>query len=84
MVLFSDGWNIAEIDATIVMTHMILAATDQGLDTCFIGAFNPDEAVKFLDLDDEWIPVLFTPLGYGNAGPRDTPRKSLDELVIYK
>ena len=79
-----DGWNIAEIDATIVMTHMILAATDQGLDTCFIGAFNPDEAVKFLDLDDEWIPVLFTPLGYGNAGPRDTPRKSLDELVIYK
>ena len=79
-----DNWNIAEIDATIVMTHMILAAEDVGLNTCFIGAFKPDEAREFLDLGDEWEPVLFTPLGYGNAEPRDTPRKSSDELVIYK
>ena len=79
-----DGKNIADIDATIVMTHMILAAEDLGLNTCFIAAFKPDEARKFLDLDDEWEPVLFTPLGYGNAEPRDTPRKPIDELVIYK
>ena len=79
-----DGWNIAEIDATIVMTHMILAAEDLGLNTCFIANFKPDEAKAFLDLDDEWEPLLFTPLGYGNAEPRDTPRKPIDELVIYK
>ena len=79
-----DDKNIADIDATIVMTHMILAAEDVGLNTCFIAAFKPDKAREFLDLDDEWEPVLFTPLGYGNAEPRDTPRKSIDELVIYK
>ena len=39
---------------------------------------------SILDLDDEWEPVLFTPLGYGNAEPRDTPRKAIEELVIYK
>ena len=66
-----DDKNIADIDATIVMTHMILAAEDVGLNTCFIAAFKPDKAREFLALDDEWEPVLFTPLGYG-------------ELVIYK
>ena len=79
-----DQKNIADIDATIVMTHIILAAEDVGLNTCFIAAFKPDRAREFLDLDDEWEPVLFTPLGYGNAEPRDTPRKAIDELVIYK
>ena len=79
-----DGKNIADIDAAIVMTHIILAAQDVGLNTCFIAAFKPDEAKKFLNLDDEWEPILFTPLGYGNAEPRDTPRKPIDELVIYK
>ncbi|WP_297982159.1 nitroreductase family protein [uncultured Methanobrevibacter sp.] len=79
-----DGKNIADIDATIVMTHIILAAEDLGLNTCFIAAFKPDKAKEFLALDDEWEPVLFTPLGYGNAEPRDTPRREIEELVIYK
>ena len=79
-----DDKNIADIDATIVMTHMILAAEDLGLNTCFIANFKPDLAKEFLDLDDEWEPVLFTPLGYGNAEPRDTPRKAIEELVVYK
>ena len=52
--------------------------------TCYIGAFKADVAKEFLELDDDWEPVLFTPLGYGNAEPRETPRKSLDELVVYK
>ena len=78
-----DNFNIYQIDAAIVMDHMILAATDVGLGTCFIGAFKADKASEFLNLSDNEIPLLFTPLGYGNAEPRDTPRKSLDEFVIY-
>jgi nitroreductase len=78
-----DGKNIADIDATIVMDHIILAATDVGLGTCYIAAFKADKASEFLNLDDNEEPVLFTPLGYGNAEPRDTPRKKLDEFVVY-
>lgn len=78
-----DGKNIVDIDATIVMDHIILAATDVGLGTCYIGAFKVDKAKRFLDLDENEVPVLFTPLGYGNAEPRDTPRKELDEFVEY-
>ena len=78
-----DGRNIADIDATIVMDHMILAAQDVGLGTCYIGAFKKYEAHKFLNLKENEEPILFTPLGYGNAEPRDTPRKELDEFVVY-
>jgi nitroreductase len=78
-----DMKNIADIDATIVMDHIILAATDVGLGTCYIGAFKADKAKRFLNLDENEVPVLFTPLGYPNAEPRDTPRKELDEFVEY-
>ena len=78
-----DSKNISDIDATIVMDHIILAATDVGLGTCYIGAFKKYKAHEFLNLKENEEPVLFTPLGYGNAEPRETPRKELDEFVVY-
>ena len=80
----SDSKSIADIDATIVMDHIILAATDVGLGTCYIAAFKKNKAHQFLGLDETEEAVLFTPLGYGNAEPRETPRKELDEFVVYK
>lgn len=79
-----DSKNIADIDATIVMDHMILAATDVGLGTCYVGAFKKNYAHKFLGLNENEEVVLFTPLGYGNAEPRETPRKDLNDFVVYK
>lgn len=78
-----DGKSFGDIDASIVMTQMILTATDLGLGTCFIGAFNNEKADEFLDLDDNMSVVLFTPLGYGDAVPRENTQKSLDDLVVY-
>ena len=78
-----DMKNIADIDATIVMDHIILAATDVGLGPCYIGAFKKNKAQQFLNLGENEEAVLFTPLGYGNAEPRETPRKELDEFVVY-
>jgi nitroreductase len=79
-----DGKNISDIDAAIVMDHMILAATDLGLGTCYIGAFRKYAAIEFLELDEEYEPVLFTPLGYPDDEGRNMPRKNIDELVFYK
>lgn len=78
-----DDFNIVDMDGTIVMDHMILAATNRGLGTCYVGAFKPDKAREFLKLADNEVPVLFTPLGYPDAEPRDTPRKSIDEFTVY-
>ena len=78
-----DNKNIAEIDATIVMDHIILEATELGLGTCYIAAFHEDAMSELLDLDDNQKPVLLTPLGYPNAEPRGTDRKKIDELVEF-
>lgn len=78
-----DGKNIADIDATIVMDHIILEATELGLGTCYIAAFNKEPLIDLLGLSDEYEPVLLTPLGYPNAEPRETDRKSIDELVEF-
>lgn len=78
-----DDYNIVDIDATIVMDHIILEATNRGLGTCYIGAFKPDKAKEFLKLNDNEVPVLFTPLGYADATPRDTPRKTIDEFTVF-
>ncbi|MDR1722049.1 MAG: nitroreductase family protein [Methanobrevibacter sp.] len=78
-----DSKNIADIDATIVMDHIILAATDLGLGTCYIAAFKKYAAVNLLNLSEEYEPILFTPLGYPDAERADRPRKPLDELVVY-
>ena len=80
----SDGKNYADVDATIVMDHMILAATALGLGTCWIGAFKPQAAREFLGLDSSLEPVAFTPIGYPADGAFKKVRKTMDELVIYK
>jgi len=78
-----DGRNYADVDSAIVMDHVILSATDLGLGTCWIGAFDPDAARKFLDLPQGMEPIAFTPIGYPADNPGIKKRKSVDELVRY-
>lgn len=79
-----DGKNYSDVDAAIVMDHMVLAATAQGLGTCWVAAFDARAARELLDLDHEWEPVAFTPIGYPRASNPNRTKKSLEELVIYK
>ena len=79
-----DGKNYYEVDVAIAMDHLILAAHNLGLGTCWIGEFNPEAARELLNLPDDVVPVAFTPLGYPDKEPREKVRKSLDELVQYE
>jgi nitroreductase len=79
-----DGKNSLDIDAAIVMDHLILAATDQGLGTCWIAAFDPVAVRQILGLPDDVEPVVLTPLGYSADQPREKIRKPLAELVRYE
>jgi len=78
-----DGKNYTDVDSAIVMDHVILAATDMGLGTCWIGAFDPEAARKFLDLPQDMEPIAFTPLGYPADQPGIKKRKPIDQLVHY-
>jgi nitroreductase len=79
-----DGKNYADVDATIAMDHLILAATDLGLGTCWVAAFDPAAAREVLQLPDGVEPIAFTPLGYPKDQPRPKERKPLAELVRYE
>ena len=76
-----DGKPYDEVDATIVMDHMVLAATALGLGTCWIADFDPAAAREVLGLPDDVEPVAFTPLGLPDKRPSGTGRRPLDELV---
>ena len=76
-----DGKPYVDVDVTIAMDHLILAATDLGLGTCWIAAFDPDAAREVLDLPEGVEPVVFTPLGYPADEPRSKVRKDVTELV---
>jgi nitroreductase len=78
-----DGRNYADVDSAIVMDHVILSATDLGLGTCWVGAFDPDAARKFLNLPQGMEPIAFTPIGYPADNPGIKKRKPIDELVRY-
>lgn len=79
-----DGKDIGDIDAAIVMTHMILTATDLGLGTCFIGAFDNKKANEFLELKENYEAILFSPLGYPDDPGRKPEKRKIEDLVIYK
>ncbi len=79
-----DGKNFVDIDATIVMDHIILAATSLGLGTCWIGAFDAEAAKEVLNLPEGIEPVVFTPLGYPADEPPVKSRKDMSELVRYE
>ncbi len=81
-----DRKNYRDVDVAIAMDHLILAATDLGLGTCWIGAFNPGETQRILKLPEDVEPIVFTPLGYPDDQPsrRHKNRKSIDELVRYE
>jgi|YNPBryunderm2012_1023409.scaffolds.fasta_scaffold00146_13 nitroreductase len=79
-----DGKNYSEVDATIAMDHLILAAASEGLGTCWIAAFDPEAAREVLNLPENVEPVAFTPLGYPADSPSPKKRKELSELTCYE
>ena len=74
-------------DATIVATHMILAAADEGVDSCWINFFDPEKAATALGLPENEEVLMLLDLGYAadGAGPlaNHGNRKPLSETVSY-
>ncbi|MFN7987008.1 MAG: nitroreductase family protein [Thermoanaerobaculia bacterium] len=79
-----DGWSAAETDATIATDHLLLAAADLGLGTCWVAAFDPSAAREVLGLPDGVVPVAFTPLGWPADAAAPKERKPVDDLVLHE
>lgn len=77
----ADGWNAAEVDAAIVMDHIVLAATEEGLGTCWVCNFEEAKVKQVLGVPDEVRVIAMTPMGYPEGPPRPFARKRLDDLL---
>ena len=74
-------------DATIVATHMILAAADEGLGSCWINFFEPEKMAAELGLPENEEVLMMLDLGYAADGlkpaPGHTARKPLNDTVSW-
>ncbi len=74
-------------DATIVATHLILAAADEGVDSYWINYFDPDKLANILGLPENEEVLMVMDLGYAAEGagplPNHSSRKALSETVTY-
>lgn len=74
-------------DATIVATHMILAAKDAGVESCWLNRFNPEALKKDLALPENEEILMLMDVGYAAEGagplPNHFSRKELCETVKY-
>ena len=81
-----DGYNSIETDVAIAMTHIILAAENEGVGTCWIAAYDPSMLRKALNLEKNQLVFGITPLGYPKAGYNRTlskKRKPLSEITEF-
>ena len=74
-------------DATIVATHMILAAADEGVESCWLNFLDPDQLAQALGLPENEEILMVMDLGYPADGagplPTHTNRKPLSETVTW-
>jgi nitroreductase len=79
----SPSWY--DNDVGIAFEHIVLAATDLGLGTCWMGQTRRDAEVKeLLGIPGKYKVVALTPLGVPNETPGPKERKDLDEIVSWE
>ncbi len=82
-----EGHSSYEMDACIVITHMMLEATELGLGSIWLERFDAAKVRELFDLPENIVPVTIMPVGYtaedyaGN--PNHTKRKNLEDIVKY-
>ncbi len=84
-----DGENFALADAAIAVDHMALAAAEQGVDSCIIGAIKVTALQQALQLPEEEHIQLILALGYADPAVPDKvqlhdKRRSADELFVFE
>jgi len=84
----SDGKGHTDVDASIAVDHMTLAATEIGLATCWICAFDKELCSEVLDLPDHIEPIVLLPIGYPadqcDVNRHDGQRKPLQEILKWE
>lgn len=75
----SPRWYLQ--DPIIAAENMVLQATELGLGTCYIGAFDENQIKSILSIPDKMKVICLIPIGFPDETPPSKPRKPLKEIV---
>lgn len=70
------------VDSAIAMEHIILAATNEGYGTCWIGAFDEDKIRNILNIPHNFRIVAITPVGEIAEHKEHYPKKDINDYVF--
>lgn len=77
--------NWCSNDLGIALEHIVLAATNLGLGTCWMGQTGREELIKgLLDIPDNFKVIAVIPIGVPDETPAPKERKSLDAIVSWE
>lgn len=79
----ADGKDSTNIDVAIAVEHICLAATAEGLATCWICNFDAPLLSQSLGLGPDAEPIAIISLGHPAGTPAPKNRKPLDEIVRW-
>jgi nitroreductase len=71
------------IDVAIALEHMVLQAAREGLATCWIGSFFPDQVRTVLGIPEPISLVELMPLGYPADKAKAKSRVPMEKIVCY-
>jgi len=74
-------YSICDVSASI--QNMMLLAHEEGLGTCWVGAFDEKEVSKILNLPENLHPIAIIPVGYPAEKPSPPPRFSKQEAIEF-
>jgi len=79
----SPGWCVN--DFGIAFEHLVLAATDLDLGTCWMGQSNREDLVReLLGIPAKYKVVALVTLGEADEAPTAKPRKTLESIVSWE
>lgn len=81
----ADGHDHTDVDLSIAVEHMCLAATALGLGTCWVCNFDPAVLRREFNIPDDLVPVAILPIGYPAPGSPATVknRKTAEEITRW-
>lgn len=71
-------------DTAAATQNMLLAAHALGLATCWVGAFQEEEAKKVLNIPNGVRPVAIIPVGHSAEKPMARSRRPLSEIIHHE
>lgn len=78
----ADGKHHGDIDVAIAVEHLCLAATEQGLGTCWVCNFDAALCHQLFNLPENEEPTVIIPLGHPASDIAPKKRKTSEEIFM--